>query len=191
MIRITIGSFVAAAAMFVIGFVFFATPLANLHVDGLEDGEAAAVQASLAENIGEAGPAAILVPFPESEAQQRLYLDGPTAMIHYNPSGFAIGDPGSMVGGFVHMLISAFILGGALYALSAHVADFRPRMAIAALFALSAGVFMHLGTPIWWHQSWLHHGYVFVADVTMLLAAAFIFARWFLPGSRARAAESE
>ncbi|NNC72327.1 MAG: hypothetical protein HKN78_05560 [Sphingomonadaceae bacterium] len=187
MIRVVIGAAAAAVAMFIVGFIFFATPLANIHVDGLEDGEAAAIQSVLSENIGAEGPAAFLVPFPESEAQQRMYIDGPTAMVHYNPNGFAIGDPGSMLGGFVHMLIAAFILGAALFTLSGHVRDFAARMSIAALFIIATGIFMQLGDPIWWHQSWMHHLYVFVANTVMMLVAAFIIARWFLPRDKAAA----
>ncbi len=182
MIRVVLGSFAAAVAMFIAGFIFFATPLANIHVKGLEDDQAAAVHAALAENIGAEGPAAYIVPFPESSAQQRLYIDGPTAMVHYNPGGFAIGDPGAMLGGFIHMLIVAFVLGAALYALSAHVRDFGARMSIAGLFVIAASIFMHLGNPIWWHQSWVHHLYLVVADAVIMMVAAFVIARWFLPG---------
>ncbi|MBC2776427.1 hypothetical protein [Parasphingopyxis marina] len=181
MIRVFIGSIAAAVAMFVIGFVFYATPLANIHVGGLGDEEAAAIQSVLAANMDASGADTVLVPYPDGEAQQRMYIDGPIAMIHYNPSGFALGDSGSLVGGFVHMLITAFLLGGALYSLAGHVRDFGARLSIIILFGIAASVFMHAGTPIWYHQDWTYHIYVAIADAVIFIAGGAVIAKWFLP----------
>lgn len=181
MIRVIIGSVAAAIVMFVIGFVFYATPLSNIHIERLGDEQAAAIQQALAQNMENDGDGTVLVPNPATQAQQRMYLDGPNAMIHYNPSGFELGDTGAIVGGFIHMLISALILGAALYALSGHVREFRPRLVITGLFAVAAGVFMHLGAPVWYHQDWTYYTYVFVADTVMLIAGGAVIARWFLP----------
>lgn len=181
MIRIVIGAIAAAIAMFIIGFIFFATPLGNIPVGQIDDEGAAAVQQLLAEHIGAAGPAAYVVPGIVGEAQQRLYIDGPIAMVHYNPNGFALGDPNAMLGGFIQLLIAALLLGFALHALSGHAREFGARMKILILFVLTASVFMHLGNPIWWHQSWSFHSYLFVADLVSLLVGGTIITRWFLP----------
>ena len=181
MIRVIIGSVAGAVAMFVIGFVFFATPLGNIAVKSLGDSEAASIQAVLAETMGEQGDKTVLVPYPEGEAQQRMYIDGPIAMVHYSPDGFAVGGADVMLGGFIHMLVSALILGGALYYLAGHAREFGERMKIVILFSLAASCFMHLGMPIWWHQDWTYHSYLFVADFVSLVVAGGIIARWFLP----------
>lgn len=181
MIRVAIGAVAAAIAMFVIGFLFFATPLGNIAVGQLDDEGAAAVQQVLAENMGAQGPAAYVVPGIIGEAQQRLYIDGPIAMVHYNPNGFALGDPNAMLGGFIQLLVTALLLGIALYGLSGHVRTFSERLKILIFFALAAAVFMHLGNPIWWHQGWVFHGYLFVADLTSFIVGGAIIARWFLP----------
>lgn len=181
MIRVAIGAVAAAIAMFIIGFLFFATPLGNIPVSQIDDEGAATVQQVLAENMGAGGPATYVVPGINGEAQQRLYIDGPIAMVHYNPNGFALGDTGAMIGGFIQLLITALLLGGVLYGLSGHVRAFGERLKILIGFALAAAVFMHLGNPIWWHQGWLFHGYLFVADLVSFIAGGAIIARWFLP----------
>lgn len=187
MIRVVIGAVAAAVAMFIIGFLFFATPLGNIPVSQIDDEGAAAIQQALAEHIGADGPAAYVVPGIIGEAQQVQYINGPIAMVHYNPNGFALGDANAMLGGFIQLLVTALLLGAALYGLSGHVREFSERLKILILFALAASVFMHLGNPVWWHQGWVFHGYLFVADLVSFIVGGTIIARWFLP----KVAESE
>lgn len=182
MIKVIPGAILGAIAMFILGFIFFATPLSSIHVDSLEDTQAAAVQAALAANMPADGAGTYVVPEPSASRQQsELYARGPIAMVHYNSSGFAIGATGSLLGGFVHMLVSALVLGAALYTLSGHVRDFGARLSITILFALAASIFTMLGDPIWYHQDWTHHVYRFIANTIMFVAAGAIIARWFLP----------
>lgn len=180
MIRVVIGSLVAAVAMFILGFVFYAM-LGGIMVSDVGDSEAAAIQSVLAANMENDGARAVMVPSGEGTVQQRMYLEGPIALIHYNPEGQEIGGTATLFGGFVHFLISALILGGALYSLAGHVREFSQRAAILTLFVLGASVFMHLGSPIWWHQSWLFHGYAFFADAVIYITGGLIIARFFLP----------
>lgn len=180
MIRVAVGSLVAAVAMFILGFVFYAL-LGSIPVGDVGDSEAATIQSVLAANMDNEGTRTVIVPSGEGAVQQRMYLEGPIAMIHYVPGGQEIGGTTTMVGGFVHFLISALILGGALYSLAGHVREFSQRAAILTLFIFGASVFMHLGNPIWWHQDWLYHGYAFFADAVIYVAGGLIIARWFLP----------
>lgn len=180
MIRVVVGSIVAAVAMFIIGFVFYAL-LGSIPVGSVGDGEAATIQSVLAQNIDNSGARTLLVPSGQGAEQQRMYLEGPIAMIHYTPDGQTIGGAPTMLGGFIHYAISALILGAALYTLAGHVRDFSQRASILTLFVIGASVFMHLGNPIWWHQDWLYHAYVFFADAVTLTAGGLIIARWFLP----------
>lgn len=181
MIRVFVGAVAAAVVMFIIGLLFFGTPLGNIPVGQIDDDGAAAVQQSLAEHMGAEGPATYVVPGIVGEAQQRLYIDGPIAMVHYNPSGFAVGDANTMLGGFIQLFVTALLLGIALYTVAGHAREFGDRMKILILFALTASVFMHLGNPIWWHQDWTFHGYLFVADLVSFIVGGSIIVRWFLP----------
>jgi len=180
MIGVVLGSVVAAVAMFVLGFIFFGL-LGSIPVGDVGDRQAAAIQSVLAANMNNDGASTALVPSGSGVVQQRMYIDGPIAMIHYNPNGFAVNDSGAMLGGFIHMLISALILGAALFTLSGHVREFAARLSIIALFGIAASFYMHLGNPIWWHQGWLFHGYAFFADAVSFIVAGAIIARWFLP----------
>ncbi len=181
MFRVIIGAIPAAIAMFILGFVFFGTPLSSVAIGQIDDEGAAVVQSALAETMGDDSARTVIVPSISGEVQQRLYIEGPIAMVHFNPSGSAVGDPSAMIGGFIHMLISSLLLGVALLAVAGETRDFAARLRIGILFALAASVFMHLGMPVWWHQDWAFHIYLFFTDFVMFGAAAFILARWFMP----------
>ncbi|MCA1750152.1 MAG: hypothetical protein LC634_11730, partial [Sphingomonadales bacterium] len=116
MIKVVLGSVVAAVVMFILGFVFYAL-LGSIPVGDVGDSEAAAIQSVLAANIEPEGARTVMVPSGSGEVQQRMYLEGPISMIHYNPQGQEIGGATTMLGGFIHFLISALILGGALYSM--------------------------------------------------------------------------
>ena len=79
MARVIIGAVVAAIAMFFIGFIFFATPLAKLSMASIDDGQAAAVQHSLAANLP--GPTywRCVCGGMDTQAQTNMFSRGPIA----------------------------------------------------------------------------------------------------------------
>ena len=171
--RAIIGGVAAAVAMFILGFVFFASGLQKTVRSGLEDMPAAAVQQTLAANLP--GTGTYVVPDPEASSSQTvMYGQGPIATIHYNISGFPAMDSGALLGGFIHMLIVALLMAAALYFLSRHVASFAERTKILVIAVLAATIFMRLGEPIWYHHGWGHAIYLFVADTISLLVAGVI-----------------
>ncbi len=181
MVRVIIGSAVASIAMFVIGFIFFASGLQNLANRNLDDVQAGAVRQTLAANLP--GTGTYQVPNPEgSAAQTVMYGQGPVATIHYNTSGFASADAGSMVVGLVLDFIVAMLIGTALIGIDRRVPDFGSRARVAVLIAIAATAFSHLGEPIYWHHDWGHFIYLFIADSAALSVAGIIVA-WFLPRS--------
>src|SRR3954447_22463866 len=108
MIRALIGAVAGAIAMFIIGFIFFATPLSAIGIGRLDDPQAAAVRQALAANIPETGT--YYVPDPSTRAQSEMFSRGPVARVAYNMRGFAPNDPASMIGGFVHFLIVSVLI---------------------------------------------------------------------------------
>ena len=170
--RALIGAVVAAVAMFILGFIFFATPLGSIGMKSLPDAQAAAVQTSLAQNLP--ATATYSVPSAETPGQTTLYGRGPIATIHYNTSGFAVGDAGSMIGGFIHMLVVTLLMAVGLYTLSRYVPSFSERVRLLILGTLGATIFMRLGEPIWFHHDWAHAIYLFVADTVSLAVAGLI-----------------
>lgn len=170
--RALIGAVAAAVAMFILGFIFFATPLAGIGTKSLPDPQAAAVQTSLAQNLP--GTATYAVPSAATAGQTTLYGRGPIATIHYNSSGFAVGNPATMIAGFIHMLVVSLLMAVGLYTLSHYVASFAGRVKLLILGTLGATIFMRLGEPIWFHHDWGHAIYLFVADTISLGVAGLI-----------------
>jgi hypothetical protein len=186
MIRVIIGAVPAALAMFVIGFLFFATPLARLSTASLDNAQAAAVQQALASNLRETGTYS--VPGVDTPEQTNMYSRGPIATIHYNTKGFAALETSSLLGGLVFNFIIALLIGAALIGIDRRVPDFGSRARAVAILAVAAAAFTHLGEPIYYHHDWRHFIYLFVADSAALIAAGLIIARWFLPRGESAAA---
>jgi hypothetical protein len=179
--RALIGAVAAAVAMFIIGFIFFATPLSKIGTGTLDNSRAAAVQQSLASNIPETGT--YFVPSGDTPEQTVMYGRGPVATVHYNSSGFSVSDPSVMIGGFVQMLIAALLLAVALYTLSAYVSRFSDQVRIMVLAVLAVTVFTRLGEPIWYHHDWGQAIYLFIAESLSLIVAGLIILK-LLPRTR-------
>ena len=172
MVRAIIGALLGAIAMFIIGFIFFATPLYKLAAANLDDNQAAAVQQVLAANLVHTGT--YFVPEAGTRAQAEMYSRGPVATVHYNMRGFSPVDPGMLAEGFIHMLIVTLLSALALYWLSRRVTAFDEQIKIAGVAIIAAAVFMRLGEPIWYHYDWPWAVYNFIADSVSLGAAALI-----------------
>ena len=170
--RALIGGAVAAVAMFIIGFIFFATPLYKLGSGSLDNVQAAAVQQTLASNIPKTGT--YFVPSGDTPEQTVMYGRGPVATIHYNSGGYSIADPGVMIGGFLHMLVVGLLMAVGLYTISLYIPGFGERVRLLVLGVVGAAVFMRLGDPIWFHQDWGNAIYLFIADCVSLIVAGLV-----------------
>lgn len=183
MARVILGAIVAAVAMFIIGFLFFASGLQNIASGSLGDRQAAGVQQVLAANLTDTGT--YVVPNPDASAAQTvMYGQGPVATIHYNSGGFPATDTSALIGGLVLDFIVALLIGLGLIGIDRRVPDFASRARLVVWFAVAASAFTHLGEPIYYHHDWGHFIYLFIADAAALAAAGLIIARWFLPRVR-------
>jgi hypothetical protein len=183
--RALVGAVAAAIAMFILGFLFFATPLSAIGSRTVGDAPAAQVQAALAQNLPATGT--YFVPSADTPAQTTLYGRGPVATIHYNSQGFAHGDAATMIGGFLHMLVVAFLMAAGLGILSRYVPAFGERVRLLVLGVLGAMIWVHLGRPIWFHHDWGFAIYSFVADSVSLVVAGIIILKLLpSPASAAR-----
>lgn len=181
MFKILLGAVAAAVAMFITGFIFFATPLGMLAYSSIPETQQAQVQAVLAANLPSTGT--YMVPSASSAEGAVMYGKGPIATVHYNSGGFSAEDPAGMLKGFIHMLIVAVIMGMALAVLDRRVPDFASRARIVVLFSVAANMLAYLGEPIWYHHDWIYAIYQFVAQTVMLAVGGLIIARWFMPVS--------
>jgi hypothetical protein len=183
--RVIIGAAAAAVAMFILGFIFYATPLAKLSYGTVDNAQAAAVQQSLAQNLPRTGTYA--VPGVDTAEKTVMYGQGPVATVHYNSRGFAPADPASLIGGLVFYFVIALLLGVALVGIAGRVPDFGSQARAIVISTVAASAFMHLSEPIFYHHDWGHFLYLFIADAIMLAAGGLIIARWFLGGIRIEA----
>ncbi|MGZ8281494.1 MAG: hypothetical protein ACXWUN_00920 [Allosphingosinicella sp.] len=189
MVRVIIGSAVAAIAMFVIGFIFFGPlGLSNLASVNVDDTQSATVQQTLAANLPRTGT--YFIPNAErSPAQTVMYGQGPIATIHYNTGGFAANDTTQLLGGLVFNYLVALLFGAGLLGIHRNVVDLGARARVAVIIAVAATAYTHLGEPLYYPHDWPHFIYLFIADGVALAAAGIIVA-WFLPVSRAAPAEA-
>ena len=178
-IRAIIGSLIGAVAMFVVGFIFWASPLNHLAYAGTTEAQGAAVQQALAANLPHTGR--YLVPDPNTRGGTVLYGKGPVATVDYNTQGFSTSDPSSMIGGYVQEAVVSLMIAFSLLAIARRVVDFESRIRVAIGLMAAATVMIALSDPIFAHTGWAFAIYNLVADLAMLTASALVITRWFLP----------
>ena len=178
MLRVIIGAAAAAVAMFVIGFIFFGLGLQNIAMKSVEDAHAGPVQQALRANIADTGT--YIIPNTRSQDQTRMYGTGPVATIHYNVNG-QVGSMSAGVAfkGLIFNFAIALAIGLALIGIDGRVRDFGSRARVAAIIAVAAAAFAHLGIPLYYPHDWAYYIYLFLADGLMLAAAGVIVA-WFI-----------
>src|SRR5688572_8648345 len=142
MTRIILGAICSAVAMFVIGFILYATPLARLGYASVSNDQAAAVQQAMAANLPRTGTYAI--PGVDTAEQTNMYSQGPIATIHYNIKGFAAVDPSVLAGGLAFYFVISLLIGLALIGIDRRVPDFPSRAKLVVTFAIAASAFIHL-----------------------------------------------
>jgi hypothetical protein len=163
-----VGSLAAAVVMFALGFVFFGL-LFPMALSPLAPDAASAVQSALGTYLPASGT--YMAP-----AEEEAWMAGPGALVQFTAAGGAPSMAMAMIGGFVHMAVTAFLIGLGLRAVGG---DFARRSHAVLWFGLAAALFMHLGDPIWFGHGWRMALFVFVADGLMFIAGGLVLARWF------------
>jgi hypothetical protein len=179
MIKLMFGSVVAAVAMMISGFIYFAGPVALVGFSSANDTQSAAVQSVLAANLPQTGT--YLIPNPSTESGTTLYGKGPVATVHYNSKGFSLETMDGMIWGLALYFVAAVLMAGALSQLDRRVPDFKSRAVIVICFALACTALNILTDPIFSHQDWTFALFSFVGDVLIFCVGGLILARWFLP----------
>ncbi|RVT92693.1 hypothetical protein [Sphingomonas crocodyli] len=181
MAKTLFGGLVGGFALYMIGFLFWGTPLSLLAFNRIEEPQAAALQLALAQTLTPGGTGTYTIPSPGSANGSVLYGKGPIATIHYNMSGFPVVDTGALLQGLILALITGVLIALAMGAVGNRVIDFASRARIAILFALGTTLYTVLGQPIFNHFGWGYWVYLFVGQFLGLAVCGLIIARWFLP----------
>jgi hypothetical protein len=146
--NLIIGSFVAAIAMFVWGFVFWVP-------SGIPQGalrsapDVPAAQAALASAFPESG--AYFVPDDSLPPEEfaALHEAGPLAFVHYRAEGAPPMDPGVLVSGFLHNWLTCLLLGWLL--MQTRAGTFVSRVAFLTVAGVAASLFIDYGAVIWFY----------------------------------------
>lgn len=185
MIRTVIGGLVAGIVIFVIGFIFWATPLGELAFSKADEAQNAAVQASLAQNLTPGGTGTYIIPAHNSAAGAVLYARGPIATVHFNTRGYSPDDMSMILPGFIVAVIAGLLIAFGLAAVGGR--SFAELARLVVCFSLGFTVWEYLGSPIFNHHGWGFWIYTFVAESVSLILAGLVVARWFVPHRRAEA----
>lgn len=184
MARLFLGGALGGLAMWLVGFIFWGTPLRLLAFSKTDAATTAAVQTALAQHLGPLGTGAYPVPWPGTAQGTVLYGQGPTAMVFFNTSGFANPDSASLIGGLVLAIVCVLLAGFALRIVAGGL-DFTGRLKLVAITALAVTAYSDLGQPIFNHAPLGYFFYLWISDVASWVAAGTVLA-WALPRPVAR-----
>jgi len=182
MVRILIGSIVGGLAQWVVGAIFWGTPLGKIAFHVVDDPKNAAVQQALAANLSEAGTGTYYVPWPDTAQGTVLHGKGPVALIHFNTAGFPVMDGTSLVSGLVLSILTILLIGLALHAIADRVQDFATRARLVILFATAATLYFTVSQPIFnYSLPWTYFIYMALSQLIGMVAGGLVLVRWFMP----------
>jgi hypothetical protein len=188
MARTFIGGLVGGIILFVLGYVFWATPLGDIPYKYAGDAQNAAIQTALATNLTPTGTGTYIVPAHHSAGGAVLYAKGPIATVDFNTAGFSPDDMSMLLPGFIVSLISGMLMAFGLAAVGGGGRSFAGMARLVVLVSLGFTIWVFLGAPIFNHFGWGYWIYAFLAESISLIAAGLVIARWFLPGPRSETA---
>ncbi|HMC92941.1 MAG TPA: hypothetical protein VKI45_10810, partial [Allosphingosinicella sp.] len=119
MTRSFLGGIAAGFILFALGFLFWQTPLSGLAYKSLPDGQGAAVQTVLAQNLSQTGTGTYRIPDPKNQQGALLYAKGPVATVDYNTDGFSPTGTAGLVPGLIVAVIAGFLLAFGIGAVAA------------------------------------------------------------------------
>ncbi len=145
--NLLLGSFLAAVALFIWGFIYFGISGIPYNVLGHSSD---AVALSLKASFPSEGT--YIFPDPGTDEMAELQKRGPVAMVHIKPNGVA--NPMSMMGtGFLHGWIYCILLALLLKQICKKT-EYGGRVGFVVLVATTGAFVARFGDAIWWQQSW-------------------------------------
>lgn len=174
MIRTLFGGLLSGLALFLTGFVFWGTPLANIGYTSADPQASTNLQAALAQGLTQTGTGVYLIPSTTTSEGTILYGKGPIAQVFFNTSGFPSLDANALIGGLILALVVGVIIAFALRLVSG---DTSTRVRAAVAFAVAAVLWLHIGQPIFNHAPWGYFLYFAFSDFVGLALAGLIAAK--------------
>jgi len=179
MTRLLLGGVLGGLAMWLVGFIFWGTPLSLIALSRTDDAASAAIQQALSQHLGALGTGAYPIPWQGTPAGTQLYGQGPTAMVFFNTNGFALPDTGALIGGLVLAIVCALLMGFALRMVAGGL-SFAQRLTLVGIAAVAVTAYSDIGQPVFNHMPWGYFIYLWISDVASWIAAGAVVA-WALP----------
>jgi hypothetical protein len=177
--KLVFGCVLAAIAMFVWGAVFWMSPFPVSTLARTADDVAAGK--ALLEHFPVSGTYFIPGHYNDPGKIAELSAAGPIATVHLLREGRPMMDPRLLVQGFLHGLMSVFLLALLLQLALPGLGSYGARVGFTLLAGLAAAIFINLGDPIWWYQSWGWHLYRALYTVSAWLVAGLVLAAFVKP----------
>jgi len=187
MVRTFIGGIVGGLILFVVGFIFWGSPLGELPFNRASDAQNAAVQLAMAQNLTTSGTGAYIIPNPHTADGGLLYAQGPIATVFFNTARFSPDDMSMLLPGGIVALVAGMFLAFGLAAVGGGGRSFAGTARLVILFSLAFTTWEFLASPIFNHFGWRFWIYTFVAESVAWILAGLVIARWFLPAAPAAA----
>ena len=184
MVRTILGGLVGGVILFVMGFIFWATPLGEIPYGRVGDAQNAAIQLALNQNLTAAGTGAYIVPGPQTAQGAILYAQGPIATIYFNTRGYSPEDMSMLLPGFIAAVVAGLLMAFGLAAVGGGGRSFGGTATLVVLYSVGITIWTILAQPVFNHFGWGYWVYSFIAETTALILAGLVIARWFLPPAR-------
>ena len=181
MARTFIGGLVGGIIIFVMGYIFWASPLGNIPFSRSTEAQAAAVQTSLAQNLTQPGTGTYLIPDPRTREGAALYTKGPVATVSFNTAGFAPEDVSMLLPGFILAVVAGLLIAFGLASVGGDGRSVANLPRLVVLYTLGFTVWDCLTNPIFMHADWRYWIYSLVAGSVSFILAGLVIARWFVP----------
>ena len=137
MIRTVIGGLVGGIILFVVGFIFWATPLGELAFTSERRRQHAARPARAgAEPDARPAPAPTSSRPTTAPPAPRNYARGPIAIVHFNTTGYSPNDMSMILPGFIFALVSGLLIAFGLAAVGGGGRSFAASATLVVLFSL-------------------------------------------------------
>ena len=182
MIRLVIGSILGGLAQFLVGALFWATPLSRIAFSVAGDAQNAQLQTAMAQALTPTGTGTYAIPWPDTQQGTVLHGQGPVALVHFNTNGFPLMNSGELIGGLIMSIVSIFLLGLALFAIGERVTEFALRARIVVLTSVATALYFTMALPVFTaYLPWPYFIYSGIAEMLGMMAGGLVVARWFLP----------
>ena len=175
--RLVLGALLAAVVLFAWGFLYWGLiPSPGFH----EPSDEAALHQSLSEHLPESG--AYYVPLPEGGPDSiARYEAGPIAFMFVRTTGGSPMPASMMIFGFIHMFITALLIGTLLRMMLPQLPAYGDRVLFVALIGIATAFWSDFSWPIWWRTPWTFFVWLGLYDVLAWTLAGTVLARFAKP----------